>query len=291
MMSKYFHAGLATVFAGSLTVLSMAAPTPVLEFTFNDTGTTTANSGSLTSVTDALMVNGDGTATDLHSAGGGGLTGDTSDRAFENSRVSDTQGGRVYMDQTPADLDGASAVTITGWYKTAYAGSSVATGQYLVDMGYSTGYEAGVNVMLPSRNRVLFNVYGEDGQQTLITADDAFAETQSWVFFAVTYDSTVSGQANMKIYKGTDASHVTLVEETEAALGALNVTPNKEFTIGNASGSTARPLDGYMDNIRIYDNALGQEELETVRTSEIPEPATLAWVTMGLLGLLSARSR
>lgn len=292
-MSMRFRLGTAAMAISCFTAVSFAAPIPVLEFKFNGTGTTAENTGSLSSVTNAGMVNENNVATDLHSAPGGGVTGDTADRSFQNSFNGSTNlGGRVKLSETPSSLNGSTAITITGWYKTNYATIPQDHNQYLVDLGFSAGATAGVNIVFDTSNRLKFQLYSAvDGKSTLSTTETDFDDTQVWVFFAATYDSAVSGENNMKIYKGGAADSVALITGAELTHQAIAITPLKEFAIGNASGSNVSPVDGDMDNIRIFNSALTQEELEAVRASDVPEPATVAWVTTGLIGSLLFRRR
>jgi hypothetical protein len=101
---------IATLFA-AFGSASASAQTLLLQYGFNETGTTAFNSGTLAGA-DLTMFNSSGVATDRHTAGG--VSGASSDRAFDN-----TGGGfRAGMSADIAGTDSLQSFTITGWYNT-----------------------------------------------------------------------------------------------------------------------------------------------------------------------------
>src|SRR5204863_9972750 len=102
-----------------------AVPTPIFEYRFNEVGVAAASTGS--DHTPVTFYNSSNFITDLHTASGVGVSGQTGDRAFNNTASTAMggtgTGGIARTDTNPPALTGLTALTITGWYKTD--GSSV----------------------------------------------------------------------------------------------------------------------------------------------------------------------
>lgn len=272
--------------------IASATPLPMFEYNFNETGSTATNSGTVAS-RDGVIKNTSGIATDLHTADGGGVSGLAGDRAFDNSASSamgtSGAGGRIDITDSVA-LNGSTGVTVAGWFKTAEE-TPVGNQSYLLDLGVWGSGKAGLLLSRNQNGEVLSTIYGQAAtSETLVSAVGAFNETQSWVFLAVTYDSTVSGESNFKIYKGTKDSAATVIADTEASVGAYSATTVKVFGIGNVGSANIRPFDGFIDQVNIYGGTLTASEIEDLRLNAIPEPATFGLLALGGL-MLSGRSR
>lgn len=190
--------------AGLLLLCTAAAPaavTPIVEFKFNDTGTTTASTGSIAGVTGTIY-NTTGVATDLRAPG---VTGGTADRAFDNSAAtgmgSAGTGGRVNV-PVQSSLNGATAITVAGWFRVADA-DATGSAAYMIDIGSNDSAKTGLRITWDGVNRQLRTDISSNGvSMNQRTGVDSFAEKQAWVFFAFTYDSTLTS-SQLKTYKGT----------------------------------------------------------------------------------------
>src|SRR3990167_756004 len=69
---------------------TVQAQTAILEYKFDETGTTAPSTGSNT--TAVTLQNSGGAATDLHSADGLGVSGSAGDRSFDNTAPSSMGG-------------------------------------------------------------------------------------------------------------------------------------------------------------------------------------------------------
>jgi hypothetical protein len=107
---------------------------------------------------------------------------------------------------------------------------------------------------------------------------------QAWYHVASVYD-----RQSLKIYVNGVLEGVSPV---------VNVTPymgGAPLRIGNIIGSThafAGVFDGAIDDIRIYDHALNQSDINALyeTTNAVPEPSSMVIGTLlGLAGLLSKR--
>jgi hypothetical protein len=111
-----------------------------------------------------------------------------------------------------------------------------------------------------------------------------------WAFIAVTYDAA-GGAGNVSYYVGDAIAQAALASITTVNAGSVTDTTAKfgvGYTDAAPTADTAPP--GYLDDIRIYDGVLQPAEVEAVRLSNIPEPASVALLAIGCLALLSSRS-
>src|SRR3990167_4139683 len=192
---------------------TVQAQTAILKYTFDETGTTAPSTGSdVTAVTlrDNSVV---GNATDLHSADGLGVSGGlTGDRAFDNTASTSMGGSGGRADQADlAAIDTLTSFTLQGWFKTAEStaiggGGGTRKAVLLHNTSTSQGQTKGFE-LFGQQNKLKLAVDGSNVETS------AYGDTQSWIFFAVTYDGTLTPTSdNVKFYKGSASSEVTLVE-------------------------------------------------------------------------------
>ena len=262
------------------------AQTAILEYKFDETGTTAPSTGS--NVTAVTLRNSAGAATDLHSADSLGVSGLTGDRAFDNTASSSMGGSGGRADQ--ADLvaiDTLTSFTLQGWFKTdgstAIGGGSGSSQAVLLhNTSGSGGSAAG------------FQLFGQQGDSKLAVdngnaSTSEYGDTQSWIFFAVTYDGS-STSDNVKFYKGSASSEVTLVATQTINKGQVN-SDTSGLGIGNESGGNGSPFDGYLDNVRVYgsqgDNSgvLTLTQLESIRAGDVPPTVSSTSPANGATGV------
>lgn len=261
----------------------------LLEYKFNETGTTAIAGGTLagSAPTLTLQVNG-GTPTDLHSASGTGVSGLPGDRAFNNSASVSMggNGGRAIHASDFDGIDGLASYTWSGWFNVATQVTNNArfmesrsTGQgWLL---FATGASGLMNLQL-------------NGVSAAVSTAGYGLNANQWVFFAVTYDGTLASN-NVNFYKGTTSTPVVQIGSTVSLNGGTVINDSAALVIGNST-STGSPLgfnrafDGFLDNMRIHgaaDNSgvLSLGDLEALRAADvIPEPST---VSLGLAGMLA----
>lgn len=268
--------------------------TPLLEYNFNQIvggGTTAPSTGS--SASDLTLYNSSGVATNLHGADGSGVSGLTGDLAFDNSASSGMgsagTGGRAQTAATVASVNTLKSFTLTGWFKTADA-TSISGNAALINN--QSGASDGFRVYSSGSGVLALNVNGSGVTSTSTTA---YAATQSWVFFAVTYDGT-SSLNNVKFYVGSTSSATQLNVTRTLDQGTTN-NNTSGLSVGNLSGANVRAFDGLLDDINIYGSqadsfgVLSLSQIEAIRLSSIPEPTVLGLTMAASVVMLAARRR
>lgn len=282
--------------AATFALSSAQAQTLVYEYKFNDApGTSSASTGSTT--TSANFYNTAGASTNLFGAGVSGLAGDYSFDNTASTRMGGTDsvpsGGSARVADS-GSLDLMTSFTLQGWYKIApdvtgdYANNRIinkASTQYFVLQNSRTGANGTLTLSLSTGT----------GPTTVTSSGNSLLGESDWVFFAVTYDSTLASN-NIKFYAGTTDDSVVLVSQHTYLAGATGTNSATMFFGANA-GANTRPFDGWLDNIRIYKNdgltsgALSLGQLEALRFADaIPEPSTAALMVFAAL-LLARRGR
>lgn len=280
MIKNLFSRPVASVLALSLcSGLAVHAATPILEYDFNDSGTSTSSSGSTSYELEMYDSGGTSSAADLHGNSGSGVSGLAGDYAFDNTDATgmgtNGVGGAARGTGILSDLSGLQSLTITGWFNAA----SLIT-DYPNILGNIEDGEKGF-LLTGNNGRLSLQV----NTSAYVSGGGVYNTTNEWVFFAVSYDGTVSSD-NLTYYVGDMNTSVTVETLRSLDQGAIAGSANP-FTIGNvATGSTIRPFDGLLDDIAIYGSkldasgVLSLSEIEQIRLSSIPEPSA----TSGLIG-------
>ncbi len=285
----------------SLCVFGLALPQALhaqsllLQYNFNETGTSATN--GVVSGPSAALTNFGGTATDLHSAAGGGPSGLASDRAFDNTASAGmgslsgvSGGGKATVTSGASVFGGLTQFTVTGWYNTATDPGSSAARLFTTNDGKEALFFSGATgLQLALSGATNSNV-------AAAINSSVYNATNTWIFFAVTYDGTTTS-ANVNFYAGGNilGTASSKAGTVTANAGTLSVT-STSITIANTTAGT-RPFDGLMDDFRIYDGVLNASMVEAVRVSgltasPVPEPATSTILaSLAVLGCIAVQRR
>ncbi|MFA6962133.1 MAG: PEP-CTERM sorting domain-containing protein [Opitutaceae bacterium] len=261
----------------------------LLEYTFNQTGTTVPSSGSVSA--PLTFNNAGGAAADLHSSSGGGVSGASGDLAFNNTASSGmgstgTGGYTTSGTSIGGDLGTLTSFTIQGWFRTADSNALLGSGAKIFNL-FNASTTKGIDLAGLADGTLTLNVNGVSAQSPFTTG---YYGKDVWVFFAVTYDGT-SSVNNVNFYYGTSSGSVTLITGGTKSLngGSMSVA-STALGLGNLAGSNARPFDGSLDNVRLFgaqsgtSGVLTANQLEQYRLgdiSNIPEPSTFALLAAG----------
>jgi hypothetical protein len=287
------------VFAMFTLGITSPAFSQILEYKFNDAvnGTTSVSTGSTT--TAVTFQNASNVATDLHGAAGSGVSGQAGDLAFDNTAstgMGTGTGGYANGGDINA-IDSLTSFTVQGWFYTSISGT--VSGARLMEKNQN----ANNNVSLQ------YNRNGSAGSlaltlgTTTMSSTAAFSSTDAtlatlngWVFFAVTYDGTLTSN-NVNFYTGTTAAAVTQIGTSGTLNGGTLGTNTGSMKLGNLNGNT-KPWDGYLDDIRVYGATSGNggvltlSQLDTLRAADaVPEPATWALLAFSLTTVMILRRR
>ncbi|RRJ98053.1 LamG domain-containing protein [Opitutaceae bacterium TAV4] len=294
----------------ALVTLMLALPsllpggTPLLEYLFEETGTTATNTGSLGSSANLTFYNSSGAATDLHSAAGSGVGGQGI--AFDNTASTGSgsagTGGRAETADASVstNLGALKSFTIAGWFKvdttTTFGGGQTRLLTVFTEPP-AAETAAGISLYGSDAGRLTLRVNGTGF--TSATAKPYYNTSSldgQWVFFAVTYDGNQSSN-NVKFYLGTETIKLTDAHTTGSIAAGSVVSSGTALTLGNNIGGSGRPFDALFDDIRLYgsttDNSgvLSLGELETLRAGAIPEPSTVALLASSLLFVVAMAIR
>ena len=117
---------------------------------------------------------------------------------------------------------------------------------------------------------------GGSGTEHEITVPNVFTDN-AWTHLAVVFDANDF----VKVY----VNGSLVLNETSGVLSAWNGSNNVALEIGSRlSGSS---WTGWMDDVRIYDNALSGAEVSAL----VPEPTGLFLAVMGLIALAATRRK
>lgn len=200
--------------------------------------------------------------------------------SMDNTASSAGSGGGYAQTASSFDvLDNLSQATITGWFNLqAAAGLS-----RLVDRAdNSVGSDQWSLYLDGDVNKLQLNLGGTSYVSNPMVGTDA------WVYFAVVINENDGGN-KIKFYAGDVANAASLKGNLASSSSGLGDN-SKKLTIGNRE-SGSRAFDGYLWDVRIYNEALTDTAVEGIRASAIPEPGLLAVTVLPALGLLRRRRR
>lgn len=229
---------------------------------------------------------------------GSGITGLPGDRAFNNSAATsmggtvNSSGGRGTHAADFEPIDGFLKFTVSGWFKTAST-AKIGANAVLVDNRLGI---AGFRIHGDPNTPGKLVLAVDNGS----TSSFGFDATQEWVYFAITYDGTLPQPGpNVFFYAGGLTDPVVLVGSGTNTNGSGNDPVSNEtspLSIGSRvlfGATDGDPFDGFIDEIRIFDEIVPQIALETTRQVNIgaPEPSTLVISLLGGASLLALRRR
>jgi len=200
----------------------------------------------------------------------------------------ETDPGNVnWVDAGTFDVTGGTGLTLAAWIKPESFGIGDAR---VINKGTSWS-SADIWWMLSTigdgtalRMRLKTDDGGPDAGTTTLASENGFLEAGQWQHVAGTYDGSMM---RLWVWKPGDALHSEIV--STAKTGTIAVDPTVTVAIGNNGpglpGGLSKTFHGAIDDVRIYNTALSQEEIAAL----IPEPVTIA--LLGLGGLVVLRRR
>ena len=210
-------------------------------------------------------------------------------------------------------LDGLTQLTVSTWINvSAYPGDAgpgitnsgnkrLVSKQDSGGGGFTFNLNSAVNDGTAGANDFKVGLFiGDEGgvgfTSGTSTADvdaNTISAQNHWVFLAVTYDGT-SATDNTRFYIGDANTPVTQLGQT-LTLGQTTIASGSArvgvgFTDAAASGFDFS-VDGYQDDVRVYNTALSLADLNAARLAAlVPEPSSLLLMSFAV-GLLVPRRR
>ena len=176
----------------------------------------------------------------------------------------------------PAFDPGDGDFSITFWIKRTEEDSFDADGIFDALAGTGEGFQAnfrpepGDPVGSPA-NHMAFRLDDSSGQFILIVDPGEISDTEKWHHFALTMDRTTD---EAKIYRdGALAVAVSTVSLTGT------ITPDRPLSIGGINNSGNLGLDGLLDELRFYDEALDAAAIAELAIPPNPVPVVPLAVT------------
>ena len=270
----------------------LSAQAQILEYKFNDSGTTSASTGSTT--TAVSFLNSADTAADLHGGAGSGVSGLSGDKAFDNTASTGMGSAGIGGRATGGDIgtiDSLTSFTLQGWLYIPASTPASISGARLFEKNQDANNQFSVQYHRTGTNGALSLSLGTpslSAASAFSAGNATFGTDAAWLFFAVTYDGTVASN-NVKFYYGTTGTSVVQLGTTQTLNGGTLGSNTGSFIIGNLNGNS-RPWDGLLDNMRVYGatsgsgGALSSSALETLRAADaIPEPQIVAVLALGVV--------
>jgi hypothetical protein len=255
-----------------------AVPTPLLEYRFDEAGSTAPSTGI--DATPVILRNADGVAVDLHGAPGSGVSGSAGDRSFDNSDPTPPSvpggvgmagyGGRAEQPVDDDLADGLVSMTLAGWFQSDDAASITGNDARLFDKSdpFAPPDGGGWALAWSDAGELSFGVKSSaapNGTGGGATSSPVFFSENQWVFFAVTFDGTASVE-NVRFYRGSQTEPAALVDSFSVELGAID-DATMHLSLGNSTNAV-RAFEGQLDNLRLFGSAADSTGVLTLRQIE-----------------------
>lgn len=209
----------------------------------------------------------DGTATDVSGNGNDGtVNGAVLVPGQVGAGALDFDGTNDYVDVGNIDLGGA-AVTFAAWISPDNLANCGSIDCRIAAKANGVSEQAHyfmLSTINSSGVKLRFRLKAGGTTSTLI-AGTGILSNGEWVHVAATYDGS-----NMRLY--LDGAEVGIRAKT----GLIDSNTIVPFWVGgNPDGATSRPWDGQIDDVRLYDSALGLGEIQDLATLTPPTPTPI----------------
>lgn len=183
------------------------------------------------------------------------------------------------IDATAFD-PGSGDFSVTFWIKRAEIDQANADGIFDALNNTGEGFQANLR-RLPGEptsdpnNHMGFRIDDSSGQFVLIVDPGEIDDTEEWHHFALTIDRTAN---EAKIYRDGE---LAVTASTAILTGAIS--PDRQISIGGLNNNGTLGLDGQLDDLRFYDEALNAAaiaELATPPNPVLPIPLEITEISL-----------
>lgn len=193
-------------------------------------------------------------------ASGNGRTGDLVSFAGDDTQwVPGKIGGGLYLTNSYVAVSGLPAINSTTWAAWVKLNTALNFGAVISATfpGANAGHSLGFNTGTTARNpRVVWN---HDVGSTILMSPDAI-NLGEWTHLALAYDATA---ATLKLYVNG---------EQKAGTNGVRSTSFTSLNLGRRETSANSPLDGTLDEVRVYDRALSLLEIQQLAGKVVSGP-------------------
>lgn len=252
----------------------------ILDFSFDGSGAEEVSGRGASDGLKLMLLDARKLEVDLHSEGGGGVSGKPGDKALNLTSAEGmgavVDGGEVKGPAAKGEgvteaLSSMVSYTIQGWFKTE--GGPIRGVARLIDCSMAGNTSPLLAIWSTVSPGTIYlsvaNPDADSGAKPPSSKYGSFNQANQWVFFAVTYSQS---DGAIHFFSGGSDRDVARINSitAPAKTSDLPCTPY----IGNTRGFN-RPFKGFIDNLRIFGSktddsgALSIEELEALRTKDI----------------------
>jgi hypothetical protein len=174
--------------------------------------------------------------------------------------------------QHVASVGALDALTVTGWMKVTVPFIKETTlVRSFAHNRQTPGSGDGFWIVTSGTDELSLRLGRDSASGKIVAPYHGFASLDKWVFFAVTWDNT---EGTVQWFYGDESTpSIPVLAPAKNILAGQTLKCPKSITLGRGSASSVG-LGGYIDEIRIFDKALPQSEIEKVRldalTQKIP---------------------
>ncbi len=149
------------------------------------------------------------------------------------------------------DLDGMAQATIMGWVK---LDSDFGNTSYIIDQG---DFEVG----LSATAKIFIQVNG----RTISVPDKYDFDLNKWYHFTVIFDSSLPSE-NLKLYV---SGEFAISDSHPSLLSPIDTWTSDKLTLGKDSGSNNKYFKGSIDEVRVFNTAITEEQMHQMVHQEI----------------------
>lgn len=264
----------------------------LLEYKFDQVGAVQESSGekslNLTTYNASAVATNYVTAAQVPLGGVTNALNLTSENVYPSSADALRGAAQASLNNTNASFlrNDLKSFTISAWVMNDYTlVTSLNASRRVFSLRDSSASKGVVELMISNTSIIIsLTGSGSDGTQQVTqqfnTPLTVPANNSTWYFLSVTYDDTTGA---LKVYSGEEGQTLSLYTGQNSTAGTLLTSANL-LAIGNAGYNQDRRFDGYISDVRFYDEVLDNTQIQQLYAA-VPEPTVGA--ALGVAGFFA----